>query len=418
MKTRARLIALAVLVGVCCFVHRSADAQSGPGVPAYGSPEFGFSPDCNDGMSPFQTPLPPDPAPWYVDAESVDTGPRRVGPLVRTDGAFLRVEYLNWNIQRPGHELLGAPLSGTPDPTKPFVVFSPGTSTPIGVAFVPTTQSMNLGAISGVQVTGGISFIDDGSVEVSAFMLARKSSGFFFHDLGQSFVPTGLLGVFVPNFIATSTLVNGQVSDHVLLYDSYQAVFQTQLWGAEANYFYDLDPVGGLQFRPLVGLRYLNLTERLTQTGVFLADPPIITTIDAHTANNLAGAQIGFRTQVVTEYLEVGLTPKIMVLANSMQLNAFTNHLRANFDPVVATSDHTTKAAFGADVGAYVQINVTPRFSIRGGYNLLWLGRVTRPQKDIYYNDNGILSPPGVIGRLITTDVLITGFSVGGDLRF
>src|SRR5262249_2638219 len=151
-----------------------------------------------------------------------------------------------------------------------------GTSTVTGVAFVPSTQSMNLGAISGVQVTGGVSFIDDGSVEVSAFMLARKSSGFAFHDLGETFVPTGILtSVLVPNFIATSTLVNGQVSDHLLLYDSYQAVFQTQLWGAEANYLYDLDAVGGLQFRPLIGVRYINLTERLTQTGVFLSDPPI-----------------------------------------------------------------------------------------------------------------------------------------------
>jgi hypothetical protein len=414
MKTRAGLIALAVLVGLSFLGDRSAQAQSGPGVPAYGSPDFGFSPD---GLDPtYRTPLPPEADPCYVNPDFVDTGSRQVGPLVRTDGAFLRVEYLNWNIQKPGHELLGAPVAGVPDPSKPFIVFAPGTSNPSGVAFVPSTQSINLGAISGVQVTAGVSFIDDGSVEISAFMLARKSSGFSFHDLGQTFDPT--LGLILPNFVATSTLVNGQVSDHVLLYDSYQAVFQTQLWGAEANYFYDLDAVGGLQFRPLIGVRYVNLTERLTQTGVFLAAPPIVTTIDAHTSNNLAGAQIGFRTQVVTEYLEVGLTPKIMVLANSMNLNAFTNHLRANFDPLVGSSDHTTNASFGADVSTYVQLNITPRFCIRGGYNLLWLGRVTRPQNDIYYNDNGIGSPPGVIGRLVTTDVLITGFSVGGELRF
>ena len=430
MKTRAGLIALAVLVGLSFLGHRSAHAQSGPGVPAYGSPDFGFSPE---GLDPtYQTPLPPEADSSYLNPNYVDTGSRQVGPLVRTDGAFLRVEYLNWNIRKPGHELLGAPVAGVADPSLPFLVFPPGGGTPFGFAQVPTTSSINLGNISGLQVTGGVSFIDGGSLEVSAFMLARKSSGFRLgraglipFDIDNDSGPNGdppdeeiLEGEALPLFYGTSTLLNGQVSNHVLLYDTYQAVFQSRLWEAEANYLYDLDAVGPLQFRPLIGFRYLNLTERLTQTGVFLAVPPIVTTIDAHTTNNLAGPQIGFRTSVVTEYLEVGITPKIFVLANSMNVNVFTNHLRANFDPIVGSSDHTTRAAFGADVGTYVQINVTPRFSIRGGYNLLWIGNVTRPQKDVYYNDNGIAAPPGVVARLITTDVLITGFSVGGELRF
>jgi hypothetical protein len=433
MKTRAGLIALAVLVGLSFLGHRSAHAQSGPGVPPYGSPNFGFSPEGYDPGSPYQTPLPPEADPCNIYPNYVDTGSRQVGPLVRADGFFMRVEYLNWNIQKPGRELLGAPVAGVADPSRPFVVFDPGTAAPLAFAQVPTTSSMNLGNISGLQVTGGVSFIDGGSVEVSAFMLARKSSGFrlgpggiipFDTDGDQSGPapdPPAVEiaeGEALPLMWATSTLNHGQVSDHVLLYDTFQAVFQSQLWGAEANYFYDLDAVGFLQFRPLIGVRYINLTERLTQTGVFLSDPPVITTIDAHTTNNLAGPQIGFRTSVVTEYLEVGITPKIFVLASSMTTNVFTNHLRANFDPVVASSDHTTQASFGADVGAYVSLNITPRFAIRGGYNLLWLGRVTRPQKDVYYNDNGIASPPDVVARLITTDVLITGFSVGGELRF
>jgi hypothetical protein len=430
MKTRAGLIALAVLVGLSFLGHRSAHAQPGPGVPAYGSPDFEFSPE---GLDPtYQTPLPPIGDPCAVYPNYVDTGSHQVGPLVRADGFFLRVEYLNWNIQKPGHELLGAPVAGVIDPSNPFVVFSPGSGNPLAFAQVPTTSSMNLGNISGLQVTGGVSFIDGGSVEISAFMLARKSSGFRLgpggirpfdvdFDSGPGGDPPAVEiaeGEALPLMYATSTLNHGQVSNHVLLYDTFQAVFQSQLWGAEANYFYDLDAVGLLQCRPLIGVRYVNLTERLTQTGVFFAAPPIVTTIDAHTSNNMAGAQIGFRTSVVTQYLEGGITPKIMVLANSMNLNAFTNHLRANFDPVVGSSDHTTNASFGADVSTYVQLNVTPRFCIRGGYNLLWLGRVTRPQKDIYYNDNGLAAPPAVVGRLVTTDVLITGFSVGGELRF
>jgi hypothetical protein len=193
------------------------------------------------------------------------------------------------------------------------------------------------------------------------------------------------------------------------------------LWGGEANYLYDLDAVGFLQFRPLIGVRYLNLTERLTQTGVFQSDlpiAPIVSTIDAHTTNNLWGAQVGFRTTVVTQYLEVGLTPKILFLGDSMTANVFTNHLRSNSDPTVGSISTTTAGVFGTEVGSFAQINLSPNFSIRGGYNLLWLGRVTRPQKDVYYNDNGSSAAPAIASRLVFSDILITGFSVGAELRY
>jgi hypothetical protein len=368
--------------------------------------------------------MPPDNDPCYINPDAINTSGQQVGPLIRTDGSFLRVEYLNYTIQKPGNELLGAPVAGVADPTRPFLIFAPGTSTPVGLGTVPTTQGMNLGSMNGVQVTAGLSFIDDGSIEVGAFFLGRKTTGFTIAPLGEQVtIPTGFFSfISVPRVLATSTLSNGNVSDHLLLYDtSYSAVFQSQLWGAEANYLYDLDAVGLLQFRPLIGARYLNLTERLTQTGVFqggLAIPPLVSTIDAHTINNLYGAQLGFRTEVVTKYLELGLTPKILLLGNTMDVNVFTNHLRAPADPVVSSSNLTSTFSFGSEVGAFATINLTPSFSIRGGYNLIWLNRVTRPQKDVYYNDNGNAAPPAIISRTIFSDVLITGFTFGGEFRF
>jgi hypothetical protein len=426
--TRARLFALALLVGMSGLGSQSAIAQSGPGAPPAGFPGS-FAPP--DGFS-----SPQGDVPWYGTADEVGAMSQQRGPLVQLDGAFLRVEYLNWNIQKPGNQLLGAPVQGVSDPTQPFLAFAPGTSSPLGFAVVPSTSSINLGNMSGLQVTGGMSFIDDGSIEVSAFMLARKSSGFRLipgkdipfdtdADAGPGGDPVAiekLEGETLPLFIATSVLSHGQVSDHLLLYNvSYQAVFQSQMWGGEANYLYDLDAVGFLQFRPLFGVRYINLTERLTQTGVFqdiLPAAPVVTTIDAHTTNNLWGPQIGFRTSVVTQYLEVGLTPKLLFLGDTVTANVFTNHFRSNADPLVGSSSHTTTASFGSEVGAFAQINLSPNFSIRGGYNLLWLGRVTRPQKDVYYNDNGPLAGVGVHSQTVFSDVLITGFSVGAEFHF
>jgi hypothetical protein len=352
------------------------------------------------------------------------------------DGTFIRVEYLNWNFKNPGSQLLGAPVAGVGDPTKPFLVFPPGAPSPLGFASVPTTQPIDLSSTSGLQVTGGMTFIDGGALEVSAFWLARKQSGYILRagqdvafdtdfDAGPGGDPPSVEkaeGETLPLFLGTSTLFQGQVSDHLLLYNvSFKAVMQSQLWGGEANYLYDYDAVGMLQFRPLIGARYLNLTERLTQIGVFqdiLPEPLIVSTIDSHTRNQLWGGQIGFRTQIVTKYLDVGITPKVLFLGNTASADVFTEHLRSNADPVVATSSQSTTFSFGGEVGAYAQLNLTPYFSIRGGYNLLWLSRVTRPQKDIYYNDNGPLAPPAIVSQLVFNDIIINGFSVGMQFQW
>ncbi len=422
--TRVRCFALAILISVCCFGHTQIFAQSGQMAPGYG-PGANFAPGGDCPPSPYQPfdPLPS--SPGYFGADEVEPSYNRFGPLLKTDGGFVRVEYLNYNIGNPGHQLLGAPVAGVIDSTQPFVAFAPGTTLPVALATVPTTDGINLENNSGVQVTGGINFIEGGSIEVSAFMLARKQSGFVLDNLGG---PTDLTnfgqpGAVVPAVIATSTQFNGQPSDHLLLYNqSYQAIMQSQLWGAEANYFYDYDAVGLVQFRPLLGVRYLNLSERLTQQGTFvdpvLGGAPIVSTIDAQTMNNLWGGQVGFRLEVVSKYLQVGITPKLLLLGDSMLVNVYSNHLRTNADPSVGSSDFRNSFSLGGDVSTYAQINVTPRFSLRAGYNFIVLSHVTRPQRDVVYNDNGASAPPAISSQIDMKGIFFSGFSLGVEYRF
>jgi hypothetical protein len=101
-----------------------------------------------------------------------------------------------------------------------------------------------------------------------------------------------------------------------------------------------------------------------------------------------------------------------------MVSNVFTNHLRSNNDGVFASRGETTTFSFGADLGGYVALNLSPSFSARVGYSLLALNRVTRPHKDIIYNDNGQSAPPGIISQLVITDVFISGLNLGFDFRF
>ena len=431
--TRARDYALALLVGVCCLGHASAFAQSGPPGSAPNTPGGGAA---GGGYS-----VPPlggqDPAygdPWYGNADEVEASINRFGPRVYVDKWFLRAEYLNWNIGSPGKVLLGAPVAGIDHPDRLFPVFPPGSSVAFGLAQVPTTNSLNLNDASGVQVTAGLDFVDGGRFEVSSFMLGRKQSAFRLtgqpdllfdtdFDLGIDTKPIEKAeGEVTSAFIGTSTLSNGQISNHLFLYNqTFTAVYTSQLWGSEANYLFG-DAVDTFQLLPLVGARYMNLTESLTQIGVFqdqfIGGAPVSTQIGSHTINNIWGGQIGFRGQVVTKYIEFGATPKLLMLGNTAYSSVYAARFRSNSDPTVFNDNLTTRFTFGTDVNAFATVNIAPNFSVRVGYNILWINQVTRPHRDIVYDDHGPLAPAGIGQQTVFHDIFIHGFSFGGEFRF
>jgi len=364
----------------------------------------------------------------YGDAYCAEASVNRFGPLVTTDGAFLRADYLNWNTKSEKYQLLGAPVANNENPAVPFTFLAPGTTTPIGFGSVPTNNGIDLSGQNGIRVTGGVSFINGGSIEASAFFLGRRQSGFTI-PLGQPVQTTTLLfGIFpipgpvVPNSMATSTLFNGQVSDHLFIYNqSFTETVLSQLWGGDITYFMDYDIAGPLQLRPLIGARYINFTERLTQVGVFadpfLGTPPFASTIQSLAINNLWGAQVGFRSSFVTKWVEIGVTPKLLLLGNTMVSTVRSNQFRSTFDPPSEQTDVTNKFTFGSDLEGYATLNLTPSFSLRAGYNFMWFNTVSRPTRNIVYDDRGPAVP--VIGeKTFFQSVIIHGASFGAELRF
>ncbi|HTI49523.1 MAG TPA: BBP7 family outer membrane beta-barrel protein [Planctomycetaceae bacterium] len=377
--------------------------------------------------SPYGTPAPiSQPAEWYGDQDEIVAATAPYGPQRIFDGGFLRAEYLNWNIGNPGNQTLGAPLLGVGDVTQPFYVYTPGSQNIQAIASVPTTFPISLSDVNGVRVTGGMDLLYGGSIEISAFMLGKKSSGFNvtkFPEIGvvNADDPTSLH--LVTQGVATSVLNHGQIGNDVYFYNqSYSAVYTSQLWGAEGNYIGDYDRDGFIQINPTAGLRFFQLHERLTQVGVFkdtiLDAPAVTTTIDSMTFNNLYGGQIGTRIELVTQYVQLGVDPKLMFLANTMLASVTTNHLRSNNDGVVYTDDLTTGFSFGVDIPVFAQINFNDRFSVRVGYNFIWINAVTRPENNVYYNTNGPNNPPGVVTSLDRKDFIVQGVSIGATLKF
>lgn len=402
---RARCVALAALIGACAWCA-PVSAQYGP---PGGANESYMMMDAG------QWECPPEDAPRTC-----------FGLPSAFDGGFLRGEYLHWNLDNPGNVPLGAPLASTQDTSSPFFVFDPGTSNIIAVATVPTTLPVDLRDVNGVRVVGGLDLVYGGSIEIGAFMLGKKTSGYEVPEFPQEFVVNPgfpLSGHLVTRSVGTSVLTNGQVGNTIFLYNqAFSVQYASQLWGAEGNYIFDHDREGLFWFNPTVGFRYFNLHEKLLQRGVFLEEfagaQPIVTTIDASTFNNLYGPQIGGRLELVTKYINMGVDPKLMFLANSMSANVITARLRSNDDPITSSPDRTTNFSLGADVGCYAQLNFGPNFSVRVGYNYIWFNSITRPEDNIYYNDNGLDNPPAIATNLTLHNFVVHGVSVGGELRY
>ncbi|MFN0051260.1 MAG: BBP7 family outer membrane beta-barrel protein [Planctomycetales bacterium] len=422
--TRARGLALALVVGACSWIPATARAQYGPpnGYPAMmnGSPmaEGSMLPGDPQGMT-------APPGGWYGDQQDYQSeqAPARYSSEPLFNGGFIRAEYLHWNLPDPGTTLLGAAVNNIANPTDPFVVYFPGTSLPQAVTRIPTAQSVKLADVNGIRTTVGLELFHGGTIEVGAFMLAKKQSGFEIDNFASTSVGSFPFFRNLPGTVGTSLLENGQVSDTVLLYNqSFSVTYASQVWGAEANYVIDNDNGGLFHLNPTVGLRYFNIHETMNQRGVFqdttLGGPEIVTTIGSSAYNNLYGGQFGARLELVTKYFNLGLDPKLMLLGNSMFAQVDTNHLRSNNDPFTSSSDRVNRFSLGVDIGTYATLNLRPNFSVRVGYNLIWLNRVTRPEDNIYYNNNGLSNPPAVGTNLTDHDFMVHGVSVGGELRF
>jgi hypothetical protein len=436
-----RRFALAVAFGACSLGVADAQAQmpgpAGLPMPAgmappptgayaepmmYDGPPLGYG---DPGFSAYRTPQPLEGVQRPVsgwDVEVPDDGTMVGHPRLFSGSGFVRVEYLNYNISEPGDVLLGAPLANNAYPTDPFVIFAPNSFAPSFYGIVPSAKMFDLRDNSGIKTTLGFDLTHGDSVEISVFMLAQKKSGFVRNELGTSLVDIGGFLFALPNVYATSMLLNGQVGETLFVYnDGYAAFYQSQVWGAEANYLHDLDTYGAVHFRPMIGARFLNINERVSQYGRFQQQAPVPsfeTSIESDTQNYLGGGQIGARVEMVTHLFDFGAEAKWLMLANSKYADVATNNLRFNGDPYVQTSDNTTQVSTGFDLTGWGVLHVHPKFDLRIGYNFLWLTGITRPEDNVYYNENGITRPAGVVVDMKKHDWSMSGLQLGGTLKW
>lgn len=348
------------------------------------------------------------------DTEEIE--PLPIETFIRTavKNAWFTTEYMSWSLERPGTTMLGSPLQNHADPREQFD-FSGGTA-----------RAMDLDAVdlednNGIRMTLGIP-LRVGTLESTFFLLEQASDNAIAHD-----VPAPGGGVGTGNFIITPVTVDGQVSSFFRAYDeSFRANYDSDVWSGEMNIV--LDPFNaartgeGFKITPLVGIRFLNVHEKLIQTGSFRTTPSNLTSvIESDVHNNMYGINLGLRTELVHRWFTVGFSPKVALGFNSYRAQVMSDRFVSASDPLLVTKTKETDFAAIMDFSLYGSVNVSENFRLFGSYGLIWLSRLARPGDTIDYNVNGILGTPvssDIKAKESETNMWMQGFTVGGEIIF
>lgn len=338
-----------------------------------------------------------------------------------TQRSWIRFEYLHWDFEGVDRDGVGAPIANATDPLQVFDNGNGGIDTGIGV--IPSLRALGLNDVSGVRGTWGLD-LSAAEFELEFFGTEDKTDSFLFDNL-SAFRTAGTesLGTVDRPNVVIPLLTNGGVADaataNYLVYDSsFSAEIESRMWGAEATLLTKpYIPGNSYQWQWLGGFRYLSYEEDFSHTGVYnnggtVAD--VATTIGADTKNNMYGPEVGGRAQINKKWFSLSATPRIAFALNNYTGSTMFNGVQTgseddiDFTPIVQVSFKG-------------EIHVTPNLSLFGGYDFMWIYRMTRPYDNIVYD-----STPA-IGGSFTPDIRQTidlesfstrGLSIGAVLRY
>ena len=350
-------------------------------------------------------------------------------------GSYYRVEYLHWNIQRPGNVLLGSQPLSVRDPSRPFPIFDNQIpANQIGTGVVPNLSEIGLRGNNGIRGTWGIE-TSFGNIEANYFVLEQADDVTSVGDLRpqvertlETDTDTDIfeLSIGPGQFAGTSLRLNGNPSNIIELYNrSFTARYESDIMGAEVLMrFADIVHLGfplGMNIQPIIGFRFLQVHEKLGQVGVFediTGQAPLLTSrIDSDTNNNLFGPTIGMRYELPHPWFTLGVEPKFTLASNSNRARVATRQFRLAADPTVVTKDRSTYFSPIGEVQAYARIRLSDSIRMTIGYSYMFISKLTRPHDNIFYNDNGIFpTPPGVVLKSKSTDLRVQGLTLGIEI--
>lgn len=339
--------------------------------------------------------------------------------------SWIRVEYLHWSFARPGSVDIGAPLLNVTDP---LVVFDNQTGLPAGEVVIPNMGNMSLDDTSGVRGTWGLD-LASAEFELEFFGTEKVSDSFGFFNLASGRT-AGSESEGTTNFpnVVTPLLTNGTPVDaataNYLIYDSsFETQISSRMWGAEATLLSkSYVPGEGFGWQWLGGFRYLVYEEQFRNRGVYNnggAATDVLTTFGGNTVNNLYGPEVGARMSANHRWFSLSATPRI-----AFALNDYTAETQSSAQGLTESRFSSSDVDFTplVQVSFKGELHVTPHFSLFGGYDLMWMYRMSRPFDNMNYDSSPEVTGGGFIPEIgqhvDMKSFYARGFSIGGVLRY
>lgn len=351
-------------------------------------------------------------------------------------------DYIYWKIQNPNVPVILA-ASGS---SFSALVNSNTRTTVLG------NESFNIGWRSGARVAAQYRFCTDKVYGIQAnYFILPKSSTSASRSLDGS-----LSGVYVGMpFVDVSNTINPPVIEYAFpgqFGGTLNLSINNTMQGGEINGVFDLICSESGYFDFLLGVRYLYFQESLLFSTNLPNVPPlpgdVWTTSDQFNArNNFYGANLGFQGSWIwnsffikgTAKLALGGIQQKAVMQGLFRTNDFTNFITVqhfNQGNLILSSNTgkfaKTRFSVIPEVNLDLGWEVTDNFSIKVGYNVLYIAKVLRSGQQISDEINGSASyviqntglPLNVIGpadpqpNMNTKGMWVQGLNAGINLSF
>jgi hypothetical protein len=250
-------------------------------------------------------------------------------------------------------------------------------NSPVAQRFKDLVPGMN----PGVRGTVGYLF-NDQAIEISAFHIFQQS-------ISQTTVNLGNIDAFFYNPPLGFEGDNGLW----LQADQLTTVFQNSLTNVELNYRCWNVGISGLEF--IAGVRYLDQRERVTIATVdddltnafagLAADPTKNATYSVATRNHILAPQLGVDYEFpVLRWLSFGFDGKAGLGPNWVN----NTIVLQRGDGFLGINDHHNHVGLSEvfELGGFLDIHITERLRVRGGYQTFWLANVATSQDQIDFN--------------------------------
>lgn len=362
----------------------------------------------------------------WDDAQPVE---KLLGAVARR--SWLRFEYMHWDFEGPGDKLLGAPLTDINDSTTTFEVFdnlSGGGTT--GLARIPTLFNFGMDEAPGVRGTWGLD-LNGGSMELSFFGTGEITDTLAltnlqaFRDVGTEAIGTDNRPNIVTPFATSGAPQESGIANFLVYDSSFNADLSAQMWGSEIMFLTNrYVPGDGSGWQWLAGFRYVNYDEDFNQVGVFNNGGTVsdrFSRISASTVNNIYGPEFGARASIQNRWMTLSATPRIAFALNDYTAHVISGPLVDPSEPAVRTTSEEIDFTPIVEVSLKAEIHVTPNFSVFGGFDMMWIYRMTRPYDNIFYDSEAAAAggfTPQVGQRVDLESFYTNGFSLGGVFRY